>query len=493
LFVVVQGLDFLSLFYSLNLKGNLVMASVNKTRKTAPVYNYEGTRATVLPPVEELKKAVFSCFLWEDFYYESGESVAQRIASLIPKVKPDVCSKIAIIAREKMKLRHVPLLIAREMVRHDHHKMYVKDLLPQIIQRPDEISEFLSIYWKDGKTPIAACVKKGLAKSFEKFNEYQITKYKGDGKGISLRDVMFLVHAKPVDGRKGLTKDTRRNHKDGKDYTALILNTNEKVYKRLADKDLKNVDTWESQLSAGKDKRETFEGLMQERKLGALAFLRNLRNMQEAGVPSKTLKEYCKDLNVDRVLPFRFIAATKFAPALVTELEALMLKCLKDRKKINKKIRLLIDVSGSMDVPLSSKSDITRIDAACGLAIFFRELCEDITVWTFSNNLVQCPTYRGFALSESIVKSQLHGGTYLGGALEKLYQVSEDAITIVITDEESHDTPTYKGKGYLINVAAYKNSLKAKGQWEHIYGWSEAIVDFIAELENSESDFFEGI
>jgi hypothetical protein len=56
-----------------------------------------------------------SCLLWEDTFYESGVEISERITSLIPHVDPNKVSNMAIEARERMKLRHVPLLITREM------------------------------------------------------------------------------------------------------------------------------------------------------------------------------------------------------------------------------------------------------------------------------------------------------------------------------------------------------------------------------------------
>jgi len=54
---------------------------------------------------------------------------------------------------------------------------------------------------------------------------------------------------------------------------------------------------------------------------------------------------------------------------------------------------------------------------------------------------------------------------------------------IVITDEQSHDrVPAAKGKGYVINVASARNGV-GYGEWTHIDGWSEAVIDYIAELE----------
>ena len=48
---------------------------------------------------------------------------------------------------------------------------------------------------------------------------------------------------------------------------------------------------------------------------------------------------------------------------------------------------------------------------------------------------------------------------------------------IVITDNQTHDrVPAPKGRGYVINVASYKNGV-GYGKWVHIDGWSEAVVE----------------
>ena len=54
------------------------------------------------------------------------------------------------------------------------------------------------------------------------------------------------------------------------------------MWKRLIAGELAVPDTWEVALSSGANKREAWERLLREQKLGALALLRNLRNMREA-------------------------------------------------------------------------------------------------------------------------------------------------------------------------------------------------------------------
>jgi len=106
---------------------------------------HEGTPAHRLSPEQELRRTVLACMLWEDAFYESGESVANRIARLVEKMPPEKVAALAIEARERMKLRHVPLLLGRELARHRYKGTAA--LLERIIQRPDELTEFLSIYW----------------------------------------------------------------------------------------------------------------------------------------------------------------------------------------------------------------------------------------------------------------------------------------------------------------------------------------------------------
>lgn len=422
---------------------------------------HEGAIAKRITPEQELIRSVMCCLLWEDSFYESGKLIADRIKDLIPKCKPVRVAAIAVKARDEMKLRHVPLLIVREMARYTEHKKFVENTLKHIIQRPDELAEFLSIYWKEGRTSIAGCVKRGLAKAFTKFNRYQLAKYNRDGP-IKLRDVLFLCHAKP------------KNEEQAKDWKDLIS------------AELEPPDTWEVALSGGADKKESFERLIKEKKLGAMALLRNLRKMTEVQVSPDIIRKALKEIKADKVLPFRFITAGRYVPQFEPELESLMLKCLEGEEKLPGRTCLLIDVSGSMDYNLSAKAETTRMDAACGLAVLLREICEQVGILTFSVSLVVVPPRRGFALSDAIKKSQPHSGTHLGGALQRIAQMPEkfDRL-IVITDEQSADQVSggIAEKSYLINVGTYKNGVGYGPKWTHIDGWSEAVVTFIRTLE----------
>jgi hypothetical protein len=372
---------------------------------------------------------------------------------------------LAVEAREQMKLRHAPLLLVREMARHKTHRGLVAETLERVVQRADELCEFVAIYWKDGRVPLSGQVKKGLAAAFPKFDEYQLAKYDRGGP-VKLRDVLFLCHAKPRDDAQA------------------------GVWKKLIWGRLAVPDTWEVALSAasagnGAAKREAWTRLLAENKLGALALLRNLRNLREAGVDETLVLAALDAMKAHRVLPFRFLAAARYAPQWESTLEAAMLKCVAGQPKLTGKTVLLIDVSGSMIAPLSRRSEMLRTDAAYGLAVLLREIGERVAVYSFSDNMVEVPARRGFALRDAIDASQRHNGTYLGKAVEQLNEKERYDRLIVITDEQAHDTvPSPQGKGYVINVASYKNGV-GYGKWTHIDGWSESVVEYVRALEQT--------
>jgi len=435
------------------------MARLNLMNLAAKLRTHEGAPARAISPELQLRRSVLACLLWESQFYEDGIEIAGRIAELVPKVEAEQVAALAVEACEQMKLRHAPLLLVREMARITTHRGLVAETLERVIQRADELAEFVAIYWKDGRVPLSSQVKKGLAAAFPKFDEYQLAKYDRGGP-IKLRDVLFLCHAKPRDDKQAA------------------------AWKKLIWGRLATPDTWEVALSAteGRGKRAAWERLLAENKLGALALLRNLRNLHDAGVDEALVLTALRAMNTQRVLPFRFLAAARHAPQWEEALESAMLSSIASQEKLRGKTVLLVDVSGSMTAALSRRSEMQRTDAAYGLAVLLREIGERVSVFSFSDRLVEVPARRGFALRDAIDQSQPHSSTQLGKAVEELNRERYDRL-IVITDEQAHDAVSKPGgKGYVVNVASYKNGV-GYGAWTHIDGWSEAVVEYIRALE----------
>lgn len=430
----------------------------SNVRSSLGVTNNEGINVPSISAEKQLHRAVLACMLFEKQFYLDGQESAKIIQDLVTKVSPDKVAELAIKARNEYNLRHVPLFLCRELARNGK---LTANTLNSVINRADELGEFLAMYWSDGKCPISNQVKKGLAQAFGKFNEYQLAKYDRNSAVVSLRDVLFLSHVKPCSTEQ------------------------EALFKRVANKELKTPLTWETELSSGADKSETFTRLMQEKKLGALAFLRNLRNMVQAGVSEAAIRDYSRTVNVDKVLPFRYIASARIVPQFEDMLEAMMFRSLAGAQKLGGKTLLLVDVSPSMfGTKVSAKSDLDRYDAAAALAMLCSEVCENLEVYSFSTECVRVAPRKGFALVDAIKGSQANNGTLMGKAVKVANSKGYDRL-IVITDEQSQDNvPNPTGnKAYILNVASYKNGVNSSA-FTTITGFSESCIDYIRELEN---------
>ena len=189
--------------------------------KTETLRTHEGAPAKHINPELQLKRSVMSCLLWEDTFYESGQSIADRISELAHACQPKFVADLAIHVRTEGKLRHAPLWLLVALIKSAGGKL-VEDTIYKVIQRADELTELLALYWKDGKQPLPAVLKRGLAKAFNKFDAYQFAKYDRDGE-IKLRDVMFLTHPKPKDKGK-----RRRNILVRPTLTSLGINNSKK-------------------------------------------------------------------------------------------------------------------------------------------------------------------------------------------------------------------------------------------------------------------------
>ena len=433
------------------------MAQTNVKRSFSHVQTHGGAPAFPhMNPMQQLRRSVMSCLLWEREFYEDGQAIADRIAEHAKAVSAADLAAVAIEARTTHHLRHVPLLLLCELAKRGGKD--VGEAIYQTIQRADELAEFLSLYWRKGKIPLSKQVKIGLARAFRKFNAYQLAKYNRDN-AVKLRDVLFLTHAKPKDEEQAA------------------------VWKQLVDGTLAAPDTWEVALSAGADKKASWERLLREGQLGYLALLRNLRNMTQVGVGGDLIvSAILARKGADKVLPFRYVAAARACPQLEPAIDAALSEAIADMPPFDGRTIVMVDVSGSMDESLSAKSDLKRVDAAAALASIING---QVRLFTFSDMLVEVPPRRGMAGVDAIMKSQPHGGTALAAAVAEINKLPHDRL-IVVTDEQATDgrvMDAVASRAYMINVASAKNGV-GYGKWTHIDGFSEGVLRWIHAFED---------
>ena len=451
---------------------------VNKSQmdETVRLAGGSGQLAAKQKETALLRRSVMSCLLWED-----GVTIANNISTLMPSVSAVDVAAMAVEARFEQKLRHVPLFMVREMAKLDSHKHLVADTLSKVIHRPDELCEFLALYWKEGKKPISSQVKRGLAKAFTKFDEYQLAKWDKSGKSVSLKDVMRLVHPKANDEVQSA------------------------MWKRLIEGNLKTPDTWEVGLSAAKgvdEKCQVWVDLINRNKLGALAVLKNLRNMQEVGVPRDLIAKAITEANPSMLLPINFFSAAKHAPDYTRQIEQLMFNCAGQYKKLPGWTIMVIDVSGSMGQKVSNKSDFSRMDAGAAMAVLAAEMCENVIIYATAGNdrthvhsTKKITPHRGFALAKEITKDTLGGGgIFTRQCIDYIRSQEKENPDRIIVFSDSQDcdsinlrTPKLFGKNnYIVDVSPHKNGVNYKGVWTaEISGWSESFLRYIAEFEST--------
>lgn len=484
-----------------------------KNQKAAQVKNFEGAQAVQLNAEWELYAAVATAGL-SDSFYEKGNDRMQRIRQLIAKNDPEFVAKLALYARTQMYLRSVPMALAVELAANTSGNALVRKTVNGVIQRADEITEMLACYQMANKrnrlNKLSKQMQKGLADSFNRFDEYQFAKYNRDG-AVKLRDALFLVHPKAKDEGQQL------------------------IFDKIAAQNLSTAYTWETELSAlGQQKfagqsekaaafRAKWEELIDSGKLGYMALLRNLRNIMEAGVSTAHLKKVCAILsNANAVanakqLPFRFLAAYREVQKLnlmgvnlvLNALEDAIVASVQNLKGFDENTRVVIacDVSGSMQKPVSAKSKVLLYDIGLVLGMLLQSKCENVISGMFGDTwkVVNMPNRGVLANVNEYYRREGEVGYSTNGHL-----VIEDLIArkvvadkvMLFTDVQLWNSNNDGGslgnawlrykkiapqaKLYLFDLAGYGNAPISvmRHDVSLIAGWSDKVFDVLQAMEN---------
>ena len=365
-----------------------------KVRKANATVNYESAKAFVLTPEMELYTAVATAGL-SDQFYEKADDKLKRICDLIERNEAAFVAKLAVYVREQMYLRSIPLVLTVELAKRYNGDALISKLANRVVKRADEITELLAYYAMANErknvkqlNKLSNQLQKGLAEAFNRFDEYQLAKYNRDAK-IKLKDALFLVHPKAKDeAQQGL-------------------------FDRIVKDELQVPYTWEVELSAlGQQKfdsdevkkeafRAKWEELIFSNKLGYMATLRNLRNILEAEVSRDALNKICEYLSNEKAvmnskqLPFRFLSAYRELKELkngrvskvLDALESAVVYSTANIAGYNDETKVVIaaDVSGSMQIPISSKSKVQNYDIGLMLAMLLQSRCENVVTGMFGD------------------------------------------------------------------------------------------------------------
>ena len=461
--------------------------------KTNTTMNKEGSIAYQMSDKEKLVTQVLTSLFNENkFYGDNSQDILDTVRNVI-KSEAGFVANLCIFARKEMHLRTISHVLVSELAKSTEGKDFVRRVLNKITERPDDMTEVLAYYMNTYGKPIPNSIKKGLADSFGNFDEYQLAKYNRDN-AIKLKDILCLVHPK--------AKDEAQND----------------LWKRLLENKLEIPVTWETELSLKGNTKETWERLIDENRLGYMAMMRNLRNIIRSGA-SNTNKVYEYLTDEARVLknkqmPFRYYSAYKTLKSeeigtskIYDALEIAIKTSTKNIDKLVGKTLIAADVSGSMNSPISSKSDVTCAEIAVLMLSIANYICEETITTTFDNNLYSCnlSTQNGIIANANSIKVN-GGGTDITLPLRYLLdkKIFVDRI-ILLSDNEINRGYSYSGYGGPKTCQALVEEYKKQvnpNVWVHaidmqgygtqqfngrnvniIAGWNEKVFDFISSVE----------
>lgn len=452
------------------------------TKQTTKTTNIAGGQAFTMDHKMELVHAVLTTFL-EDKYYENGEDRINRIKLLIQKNTPEFVANLAVIARLEFNLRSVTHLLIGELAKYHKGDSLVKDTMVKACIRPDDLTEIVSYIG----TPIPKQVKRGVRNALLKFNRYQLAKYKGEGKGVSMVDLFNLCHPKV----QHATDEQKQAWKD------------------LIEGNLKSFDTWETEISnsSQEERKSKWEVLIKENKLGYMALLRNLNNLIKNDVSDEVIdlaiqkltdKEQVKK---SKQLPFRFTTAYENVSGnrrLTDAISIAMDHAVSNTPELSGKTLIAIDSSGSMDGDPIDKASIF------GATLAKVNSNSDVILYdTGVKELTISGRTPVIDIAEAIKKAAMGGGTQT--SLVFRYAIDMKKIydrIIIISDNESWSESMYGDSVqnwynkyhtvadpfvYAVDIQGYGTKDISSHKVFHLTGWSNRLLDFIGHIEKGQS------
>lgn len=468
------------------------MAKFNtKTKRVSTqTKNLAGGDGFKMSPELELIHGVLTTFL-DDKYYESGDERQERLEQLVGLCDPEFVAKLAIIARKEFHLRSVShLLIGNLALIHSGDDL-VKRAIVAATERPDDLTELAYyVMANSDNNVLTKQVKRGIRNALLMFDKYQLAKYKGEGREVSLVDLFNLVHPR----------------------AELATKEQKKAWKELMNGTLKREGTVENITTNSElddeEKGEALEEMILSDKIGYMALLRNLKNLVEKGVSEKAIKKAAKIISdPERVrkskqLPFRFYTAFQnvHGNRILTDAisEALDI-AVENAPKFDGKTLIAVDTSGSMDgrpIEIAGIFAATILKANKGADV----VLYDTQIAEF-NGSGRTPV---LDLVDRIKKEALGGGTATSIVFKYAQEKGDKYDRVIILSDNQSWADGYRDsvqdameeymKATDANPVVFAIDIQGYGTRDikspnvfYVAGWSERILDFIGKVEDRES------
>lgn len=385
----------------------------------------------------ELTEKTVKGFAQCDELNEVAREVIATAVGVASGKNPEDILAIANWLRNEANIRMTPQVLLVIASRFDGSKSLVRKYAPHVVKRPDDVKSVLLAHrFLFGMKNLPNGLAHGLGDAVAKFGERGLMKY--DAPGFpTWKDVLcwlprkagwplsnevakYFITGKVVDPAKTPVIAARRELAAKKDFDA--------VAKALAKKSGVN---WEVVLSQfPNDKAAVWSFLVEEKLVGYMALLRNLRNLLKAGLSAELVQKVSSKLSdkdevkASKQLPFRFLAAYRAVKEMghadAADLSELLaaVELAANEACVNVPVMpgttvVFADNSGSMSSPVSEKSEMTCKDAANMLAGIVAKTCERSYVCVFGDVLEEVR----HAKTDTVIGiAEKAGETYVGGS-----------------------------------------------------------------------------
>jgi hypothetical protein len=499
------------------------------------VVNHQGGVGVKYDPKVELVGVISTGF--DNSYYEKITDREKRFETLIQEIgkkDPVFVAKALVYARTVIGQRSVThygsVALAKLLSGSDIGKKFFSKRVRNknsggVIFRIDDMLEIVSLYkhLNPGK-PLPNSMKKGFKAALESADSYELAKYQGKGKAVSLVDLVNLVHPKP----NADMAETFKKLMNGelKQFNT-VEDKNTAAGQEVAKKVKSGAITKEQAKEELKDAKESnFKDLILNEKIGYLALLRNLRNILAASSDSELLTKTCALITnksfIEKSLVFPFqidlaleilltdvptsAARNRVVVALNTAYELSIPNMIE--MGLYGRTAVVIDTSGSMSsrIKLVNKNQgsASALDkGALVAATFAKGLSAD--VYEFSNSCSKVSV--NFLDSVNTVKKQIlskasGGGTEFNsifntlssnGFYDRVFIISDmQGRDSLIQDRNTSSTNQYKNyvtkhgnpHVYMVDLCGYGTTmLKPGSNVYQLFGYSSEMFEMAKKVE----------
>lgn len=523
------------------------VASARKTGLTT----HEGAQGFKRDARGELFVLATGRFFGEKTFYEKPDDGAKRFVALVHEVAiadPTWCVEFLAWLRAEANIRTSAIVGAVEYARAMSkmqsdgtrftwpEALSARAVVRSVLHRADEPGEMIAYFRSQYGRKIPHSIKRGIADALvghetgrkALYSEYTMLKYDTDSHGYRFGDVVDIVCPATVhpDTRGTMLGDLfeyaiDRRHDHADDAIGFPMFEANKSFRRLVDSNpsilldaekLKAAGlTWEDALSLGGpklDKAKLWESLIDADSLGYMAIIRNLRNMDEAGI-SKAHVRKLVDIIEDpervassRQLPFRFLSAYRAAPsdrwkqALTEALDY----STKNIPTLKGRTLVLVDTSASMEAQLSERAKVRYVEAAALFGVALARAAAKVDLYGFGTGTFRHElAYGGSVLrqTEQLVRrvGEAGHGTDIAGAIRQTFAGHDRVVVFTdmqtiggyawgysgsVTDAVPADVPLYAW-----NLAGYEASMMptGSGNRHEFGGFSDSAFSIMQTLE----------